>query len=106
MTALERIAAWNRWYDALPEEWRFQMVLWPVLALGLINMLLTVASGFPFGILPLLGVGALAYVRMTHRYMTDAQATSGGARVEPPWWIRPFLGPPGVRPGGGLGGGQ
>lgn len=91
MTALERIAAWNHWYDGLPEEWRFQMILWPVLTIGAINMLLTVASGFPFGLLPLLAVGGIVYVRVTHRYMEAATAQAGGAPVEPPWWIRPFL---------------
>lgn len=92
MTVLQRISAWNRWYDGLPEEWRFQMILWPVLILGAINMLLTVASGFPFGILPLLGAGAIAYIRATYRYLEAAEAQSGDGTVEPPWWIRPFLG--------------
>lgn len=92
MTVLERISAWNRWYDGLPEEWRFQMILWPVLILGAINMLLTVASGFPFGILPLLGAGVIAYVRATHRYMVTAESQADGALAEPPWWIRPFMG--------------
>ena len=91
MTVLERFAAWNNWYDGLPEAWRFQMILWPILVLGAVNMLLTVALGFPFGLLPLLGVGALAYIRITHRTMTQAAVRSGGAPVEPPWWIRPFL---------------
>ncbi len=91
MTVLERIKAWNEYYDRLPDEWRFQIVLWPILVLFVINMLLTIASGFPFGLLPLLGVGAVAYVRVTHRYMTAAEAQANGQAVEPPWWIRPFV---------------
>jgi hypothetical protein len=92
MTALERIKAWNVYYDGLPEDWRFQMILWPIVTLFVVNMLLTIASGFPFGILPLLGVGAVVYVRVTHHYMTAAEAKANGETVEPPWWIRPFLG--------------
>ena len=91
MTALERIKAWNEYYDSLPADWRFQMILWPILVLGVLNMLLSIASGFPFGLLPLLGAGAVAYIRFTHHYMTDALAKSDGKPVEPPWWIRPFL---------------
>src|SRR3954447_9653228 len=92
MTVLVRIKAWNEYYDSLPADWRFQMVLWPIVGLFVVNMLLTIASGFPFGLLPLLGVGAVAYARVTHHYMTAAEAQADGAPVEPPWWIRPFLG--------------
>ena len=48
MNYADRLARWNSWYDHAPESWRFQMVvLWPLLAIGAINMLLTIAIGFP-----------------------------------------------------------
>jgi hypothetical protein len=66
MTFAERLQQWNRWYDALPEEWRFQAVLWPLILLGAINMGLTVAAGFPFGLLVMLAVIALVVIRMPY----------------------------------------
>jgi hypothetical protein len=53
----------NRWYDGLPETWRFQVVLLPLLVLGAINMALTVSLHFPFGLLVMLAVLALAIIR-------------------------------------------
>ncbi len=53
----------NRWYDGLPEAWRFQVVLLPLLVLGAINMALTVALHFPFGLLVMLAVLALVIIR-------------------------------------------
>jgi len=64
MTFAERLQHWNRWYDALPEEWRFQAVLWPLILLGAINMALTVSMGFPFGLLVVLALIALVVVRV------------------------------------------
>ena len=67
MNYADRLARWNSWYDHAPESWRFQMVvLWPLLAIGAINMLLTIAIGFPFGLLVLLGIAALAAIRVPH----------------------------------------
>ena len=65
MTFAERLSDWNRWYDGLPQEWRFQLILWPLIALGVVNMLLSLSSvGFPFGLLVLLGVLFVAAVRV------------------------------------------
>ena len=60
MSNTQRLVSWNHWYDRVPEELRYQFVLWPLLALGAINMMLTIASGFPFGLLLLLGIIVVA----------------------------------------------
>ena len=31
MTLAERLVLWNRWYDGVSEEWRFQFVVWSLL---------------------------------------------------------------------------
>jgi len=64
MTFAERLQRWNCWYDALPEDWRFQAVLWPLILLGAINMGLTVSVGFPFALLVVLALIALLVVRV------------------------------------------
>ena len=66
MTATERLHQWNGWYDRLPEDWRFQIVLWPLIAIGALNMLLTIGGGFPFGALVLLAMLCLAAIRLPH----------------------------------------
>ena len=67
MTFAERLSDWNRWYDGLPQEWRFQLILWPLIILGAINMLLSLSSvGFPFALLVLLGVLFVAAVRVPY----------------------------------------
>jgi hypothetical protein len=66
MPASERMAAWNRWYDTMPAEWRFQFVLWPLLGVGTVNMFLTVATGFPFALLVLLSIIFIAAVRVPY----------------------------------------
>jgi hypothetical protein len=66
MTYAERVHHWNRWYDGAPQEWRFQIVFWFVIAVGAINMTLTIADGFPFGLLVLLAVIWVASVRLPY----------------------------------------
>lgn len=63
MTLPERLYRWNCWYNGLPQEWRFQVVLWPVIAAGFLNMLLTLAVRFPFGLLVLVAVICVAAIR-------------------------------------------
>ena len=88
MTFAERLSDWNRWYDGLPQEWRFQLVLWPLIALGAVNMLLSLSSAaFPFGSLVLLGVLFVAAVRVPYilGWITPAHAFpsgAGGARLQ------------------------
>jgi hypothetical protein len=79
MTFGERFHRWNIWYDELPREWRFQFVLWPLIALGAINVLLTVSSRFPFGLLLILGIIFIAAVRVP--YMLDRPVLANGARI-------------------------
>lgn len=63
MTSSERLQRWNGWFDRLPQEWRFQAVLWLLIAVGALNMLLTIAIGFPFALLLLVGILCLAVIR-------------------------------------------
>ena len=67
MTYAERSHRWNQWYDGLPERWRFQVLLWPLLLIGTLNMMLTIASGFPFGLLLILAIMFLAFVRIPYK---------------------------------------
>jgi hypothetical protein len=66
MSVAERMAMWNRWYDTIPGEWRFQFVVWSLLVLGTLNMMLTVATGFPFALLVLLGIIVIAGIRVPY----------------------------------------
>jgi hypothetical protein len=66
MSVAERVASWNRWYDTVPGEWRFQYVIWSLLVLGTINMALTVAIRFPFALLVLLGIIVITMIRVPY----------------------------------------
>jgi hypothetical protein len=66
MSIAERVAMWNRWYDTVPGEWRFQYVIWSLLVLGTINMALTVAIRFPFALLVLLGIIVITAIRVPY----------------------------------------
>jgi hypothetical protein len=66
MSVAERVAMWNRWYDTVPGEWRFQYVIWSLLALGTLNMALTVAIRFPFALLVLLGIIVITAIRVPY----------------------------------------
>lgn len=80
MTVAERLYRWNRWYDGLPQEWRFQIILWPLIVLGACNMLLSLAIRFPFGLLVLIGVLCVAAVRVPYAlgWITPAEASPSG----------------------------
>jgi len=80
MTVAERLYHWNRWYDELPQEWRFQFILWPLIALGACNMLLSLSIRFPFGLLVLIGVLCVAAVRVPYAlgWITPAEALPSG----------------------------
>lgn len=80
MTVVERLYRWNRWYDGLPQEWRFQFILWPLIALGACNMLLSLSIRFPFGLLVLIGVLCVAAVRVPYAlgWITPAEALPTG----------------------------
>ncbi|WP_043340825.1 hypothetical protein [Belnapia moabensis] len=54
---------WNLWYDRLTEPQRAAVLLVILLGAGIINMLLTIGNGFPFGLLFLLAILALVTVR-------------------------------------------
>jgi hypothetical protein len=93
MTGIERVVRWNRWYDGLPSEWRFQFILWPLILIGAINFMLTASAGFPFGLLVLLAIIGVAAVRVPftlgYYTLTDADGAPGvpGIQLPPVRWI-------------------
>src|ERR1700712_4631244 len=98
MTAADRVTRWNLWYDSLPEDTRFQYILWPLLALGTVNLWLTLATRFPFALLVLLGVLFIAAVRVPYvqGWVRPAHALAPGGPAThhprfqvagPPWLI-------------------
>src|SRR4051812_8610381 len=62
----ERLIAVNHWYDRLPEDWQARVVVWPLLFLGVLNMVMTVALRFPFGLLVILGIAATVAIRLPY----------------------------------------
>ena len=74
MSFAERVVHWNRRYDNVPEQWRFQFVVWALLVVGAVNMLLTVATHFPFALLLVLAIIVLAAIRVP--YMQNWVASS------------------------------
>lgn len=92
MTYAHRLQRWNRWYDHAPEELRFQLVIWGLIAVGAINMLLTIAVGFPFALLLVLAIIAVAAVRVPHRlgWVQGGEAEGGDAprmAIAAPGWV-------------------
>ena len=66
MTNADRLIQWNRWYDETPEDRRLHIVLWPLVVAGFLNMQLSIAGGFPFGLLVLLTIMAMATIRLPY----------------------------------------
>jgi hypothetical protein len=96
MSFAERLVKWNRWYDEVPEMWRFQFVVWSLLILGAINMALTVAFHFPFALLVVLGILAIATIRVPYTYgwikasgveSTEQPSPSAHFQIEGASWI-------------------
>lgn len=67
MTAMDRMYRWNQWYDGLPEAWRGQAIVLPLLVIGTVNMALTIWIGFPFALLLVLALAAYAAVRVPYK---------------------------------------
>lgn len=91
MTYAERIVRWNRWYDDAPPDWRFSLVLWPLLALGAINMWLTIGFGFPFALLVILGILFVLAIRVPHVLgwvRPDGEAVPPRFQIEGGSWVR------------------
>lgn len=92
MTYAHRLQRWNHWYDSTPEQWRFHLVVWALVIVGAINMLLTIAVGFPFALLLVLAVIVLAAVRVPHvlGWVRDGDADGAPAprmEIEAPAWV-------------------
>jgi hypothetical protein len=81
MTTADRLTQWNRWYDGTPEHLRSHIVLWPLVLAGFLNMQLSIAGGFPFGLLVLLAIVAMAAVRLPYT-LGWIKPGEGGARLE------------------------
>ncbi|RYI22942.1 MAG: hypothetical protein EON48_07925 [Acetobacteraceae bacterium] len=56
MNGLDQLYRWNAWFDAQTPRDRFDLAVWAVVILGLLNLLLTLALGMAFGLLLLLGL--------------------------------------------------
>jgi hypothetical protein len=56
----------NLWYDGVPELRRPYVILAVLMVAGGLNMLLTIHSGFPFGLLFLLAVLGMVAIRMPY----------------------------------------
>lgn len=93
MTNADRLQRWNHWYERTPEQWRFQIIVWALVAVGAVNMLLTIAVGFPFALLVGIAIVVIAAVRVPYALgwvRTDGDS-AGGARMEiaaPSWVLR------------------
>ena len=66
MAYATRVVRWNQWYDQLPDEWRFQLILWPLILVGAVNLMLTIWAGFPFALLVVLGILIITAVRVPY----------------------------------------
>src|SRR3712207_2415258 len=94
MAYADRLHHWDLWYDRVPEQWRFHLVVWALVVVGALNMLLTIAVRFPFGLLLVLAIAAIAAVRVPYalgwvKTEGEASAAEGGARLEiaAPSWV-------------------
>ena len=64
MSFTDRMIAWNRHYDDIPQKWRLPIVMWTIVAIGAINMMLTIGGHFPFGLLVVLAILVMAAIRV------------------------------------------
>ncbi len=78
-----QLRRWNRWYDELPELLRFPVVLGLLVIVGAINLALTIATRFPFGLLVLLAIAVLAAIRLPYLIGPDNPARSDWGEPEP-----------------------
>ena len=78
---MDWVVSWNKRYERVPEDMRFGLVASLVVLVGMINMLLTISTGFPFGLLVLLAILLIAAVRFA--YILEAPAEVRGETVEP-----------------------
>lgn len=91
MTNADRLQRWNHWYEQTPELWRFQIIVWTLLLVGAVNMLLTIAVGFPFALLVGLAIAAIAAVRVPYVLGWVRNGDQAGPRLEigaPSWVLR------------------
>jgi hypothetical protein len=89
MTNADRLQRWNHWYEQTPELWRFQIIVWTLLLVGAVNMLLTIAVGFPFALLVGIAIAAIAAVRVPYVLGWVRNGDHAGPRLEigAPSWV-------------------
>jgi hypothetical protein len=89
MTNADRLQRWNQWYEGTPETWRFQIVVWTLVIVGAVNMLLTIAVGFPFALLIGIAIVAIAWVRVPYAlgWVRTGEAAAARLEVEAPSWV-------------------
>jgi hypothetical protein len=83
MSFTDRMIAWNRHYDDIPQKWRLPIVMWTIVAIGAINMMLTIGGHFPFGLLVVLAILVMAAIRVpyTQGWLARATETAPHRRV-------------------------
>lgn len=89
MTNADRLQRWNHWYESTPERWRFQLVVWTLIAIGAVNMLLTIAVGFPFALLVGIAIVAMAAVRVPYAlgWLHGSGEDAARMEIEAPSWV-------------------
>ena len=66
MKGMDELYRWNAWFDEQAPKVRFDLAIWAVVALGLLNLLLTLVFGMAFGLLLLLGLILANLVRLPY----------------------------------------
>ena len=79
MYRMDGLYRWNAWFDAQTPSFRFDLAIWAVVALGLLNLLLTMAFGMAFGLLVLVGLVAANLARLPYALGELPQPAGGGA---------------------------
>ncbi|HZF74967.1 MAG TPA: hypothetical protein VE033_03900 [Acetobacteraceae bacterium] len=90
MTTAERLHGWNAAYERIPETQRFWVLVWGLIAIGAINMWLTIAIGFPFALLLVFALLAAAAIRLprTLGWLSEPQAGSAPRmEIHAPWIV-------------------
>ena len=81
---MDQLRHWNKWYDGLPELWRFPFAVAALVLVGAINMALTIASGFPFGLLVLIAIAVLGAIRIPYLLSANDHAPEHPSQTDQP----------------------
>ena len=95
MHVADQLYRWNAWLDGAQPGCRFDLAVWGFAALGLLNLLLTVAFGLSFGILLFIALVMLNLLRLPYALGELPAAEGppeGAARLET--WHRQIVAMP------------